>query len=43
MYETDMYWCHQLLLKDCQLDKQNEKEIDELQEDDYILHSQGDE
>ncbi|KAH7386224.1 hypothetical protein BKA64DRAFT_136619 [Cadophora sp. MPI-SDFR-AT-0126] len=42
MYETDMYWCHQLLFKDCQVEKQNEKEIDELQEEDYLMHSEDD-
>ncbi|SCO53178.1 uncharacterized protein FFMR_11399 [Fusarium fujikuroi] len=38
IYERDMYWCHQLLLGDCKVDEQNDREIDELKEEDYIFH-----
>lgn len=38
IYEKDMYWCHQLLLGDCKVDEQNDREIDELKEEDYIFH-----
>ncbi|PNP79450.1 hypothetical protein FNYG_07066 [Fusarium nygamai] len=38
IYKRDMYWCHQLLLGDCKVDEQNDREIDELKEEDYIFH-----
>ncbi|EMT73567.1 hypothetical protein FOC4_g10002053 [Fusarium odoratissimum] len=38
IYERDMYWCHQLLFGDCKVDEQNDREIDELKEQDYIFH-----
>ncbi|KFA69911.1 hypothetical protein S40285_07451 [Stachybotrys chlorohalonatus IBT 40285] len=38
MYKTEMYWAHQLLMGGHDVDQQNDREIDELHEDNYILH-----
>jgi hypothetical protein len=38
MYETELYWCHQLFLPHWQANQQNDQNMDELREDDFILH-----
>lgn len=38
IYETEMYWCHQLLFENSNINEQNDSEIDELREEDYIFH-----
>lgn len=38
IYDTELYWCHQLMLGGCRVDQQNDREIDELKEADYIFH-----